>query len=660
MNKSSNTAKQNESQPQTGQQAFGADVARLLDIVANALYTHHEVFLRELISNSADACDRLRYDSIQNPEMIKDNPDFRIHVFKNTDDRTLSVIDNGIGMDAQELAENLGTIAKSGTTALMERMKEQGSKDNLKLIGQFGVGFYAGFMVAHKIRVVSKKAGDKQASTWESDGRTGYSVREATKEETATLDGKRGTAIRLELKDEACDFLLDEKIKMTVQMYSDHISVPIYLGTPHDTKHDQSEKLNTASALWMRPKNEITEEQYKEFYRHLSGGFDEPLMISHWRAEGKIEFSGLLFVPTLRPWDLFDPSRRHFVKLYVRRVFISDDVSTLMYPWLRFARGIIDSEDLPLNISRESLQFNAVISKIKSAVAKKILADLDKLSRSDPPSFLSFWGQFGSVLKEGLYDAPEHRVDIMKVCRFFSTHDNGETLTSLEDYVSRMKEGQEQIFYISGESLNSLRNSPQLEGFKERGLEVLFLTDTIDDFWLQQVMDYNGKPFKSVTKGTIDLDVFDFKTQRDDEKNKTQEITGQEEKDAANIGALIVRLANLLKDRVQNVRRSQRLSGSPVCLVAADNSVDMHMERVLKIHQKYENNIKPVLEINPQHPLIKLLAKNAENGSDISEAAELLLDQATIIQGEPLDDPSAFARRMSEIMLRALEDNGSD
>lgn len=660
MNKSSNTAKQNESQPQTGQQAFGADVARLLDIVANALYTHHEVFLRELISNSADACDRLRYDSIQNPELIKDNPDFRIHVFKNTDDRTLSVIDNGIGMDAQELAENLGTIAKSGTTALMERMKEQGSKDNLKLIGQFGVGFYAGFMVAHKIRVVSKKAGDKQASTWESDGRTGYSVREATKEETATLDGKRGTAIRLELKDEACDFLLDEKIKMTVQMYSDHISVPIYLGTPHDTKHDQSEKLNTASALWMRPKNEITEEQYKEFYRHLSGGFDEPLMISHWRAEGKIEFSGLLFVPTLRPWDLFDPSRRHFVKLYVRRVFISDDVSTLMYPWLRFARGIIDSEDLPLNISRESLQFNAVISKIKSAVAKKILADLDKLSRSDPPSFLSFWGQFGSVLKEGLYDAPEHRVDIMKVCRFFSTHDNGETLTSLEDYVSRMKEGQEQIFYISGESLNSLRNSPQLEGFKERGLEVLFLTDTIDDFWLQQVMDYNGKPFKSVTKGTIDLDVFDFKTQRDDEKNKTQEITGQEEKDAANIGALIVRLANLLKDRVQNVRRSQRLSGSPVCLVAADNSVDMHMERVLKIHQKYENNIKPVLEINPQHPLIKLLAKNAENGSDISEAAELLLDQATIIQGEPLDDPSAFARRMSEIMLRALEDNGSD
>lgn len=658
MSKNMNSAKQTET-PQPGEQSFTADVARLLDIVANALYTNHDVFLRELISNAADACDRLRYDSIQNPGLIKDNPDFRIHVFKDTKDRTLSVIDNGIGMSAQEMADNLGTIAKSGTAALMKQMKEQGASADLKLIGQFGVGFYAGFMVAHKIRVVSKKAGEPSAFTWESDGRTGYTVREATSDETATLDGARGTAIRLDLKDEACDFLLDEKIKMTVHMYSDHISVPIYMGTPHDTKHDQSEKLNTASALWMRPKNEITAEQYTEFYRHLTGGFDEPSMTAHWRAEGKIEFTGLLFIPTLRPWDLFDPSRRHFVKLYVRRVFISEDVNTLMYPWLRFVRGIIDSEDLPLNISRESLQFNPVVSKIRSAVAKRVLTDLDKLSQIDPPTFASIWGQFGAVLKEGLYDAPEHRMELLKVCRFFSSHDNGERLTSLEDYIARIKEGQEQIFYITGESLNALRNSPQLEGFRDRGLEVIFLTDTIDDFWLQKVLDFNGKPFKSITKGHVDLDVYDFKTKQNDQKDTTEQPDEKNEQDAANIGGLIVRLANILRDRVQNVRRSQRLSGSPVCLVAADNSVDMHMERVLKIHQKYEASTKPVLEINPNHPLIKLLAQQAQAGADIAEAADLLLDQAFIIQGEPLADPSAFARRMSEIMLRALEGSKS-
>jgi len=441
---------------------------------------------------------------------------------------------------------------------------------------------------------------------------------------------------------------------MTVKMYSDHISVPIFLGTPHETKHSESEKLNTASALWMRPKSEIAREQYVEFYRHLTGGFDEPLMTAHWKAEGKIEFTGLLYIPTLRPWDLFDPSRRHFVKLYVRRVFISEDVNTLMYPWLRFVRGIVDSEDLPLNISRESLQFNPVVSKIRSAVAKKILSDLDKLSREDAPTFHSFWGQFGAVLKEGLYDAPEHRMELLKVCRFFSSHDGGEKLTTLEDYVSRMKDGQDKIFYITGESLTSLRNSPQLEGFRARGLEVLFLTDTVDDFWLQKVLDYNGKAFKSITKGSINLDTFDKHTEESG-PDKTSENAGSEE-EQANIGGLIVRLADILQDKVQNIRKSQRLTDSPVCLVAADNSVDMHMERVLKIHQKYESSTKPVLEINPQHPLILRIAAMARRGEDISEPANLLLDQAFILQAEPLDDPGAFARRISEIMLKALRE----
>jgi molecular chaperone HtpG len=654
MNAKANNKEQGQTPPpgpSENAKSFSADVSRLLDIVANALYTNHDVFLRELISNAADACDRLRYDSITNPNLIKDNPDFRIHVFKDTKDRTLTVIDNGIGMNADELSENLGTIAKSGTAALMQQMKEQGGADKLKLIGQFGVGFYAGFMVAHRIRVVSRKAGEKEAWLWESDGRSGFTVSKADTEHAKWLDGERGTTIKLDLKDQACDFLLDEKIKMTVKMYSDHISVPIFLGTPHETKHSESEKLNAASALWMRPKSEIGAEQYTEFYRHLTGGFDEPLMTAHWKAEGKIEFTGLLYIPTLRPWDLFDPSRRHFVKLYVRRVFISEDVNTLMYPWLRFVRGIVDSEDLPLNISRESLQFNPVVSKIRSAVAKKILSDLDKLSRDDAPTFLSFWGQFGAVLKEGLYDAPEHRMELLKVCRFFSSHDGGEKLITLEDYVSRMKEGQDRIFFITGESLSSLRNSPQLEGFRARGLEVLFLTDTVDDFWLQKVLDYDGKPFKSITKGTVNLDSFD-KEESGTEKT-TESGTGEQEQ--VNIGGLIVRLADILQGKVQNIRKSQRLTDSPVCLVAADNSVDMHMERVLKIHQKYESSTKPVLEINPRHPLILLIADRAERGEDITESANLLLDQAFILQSEPLDDPSAFARRMSDIMLQALK-----
>ncbi len=638
--------------PPENTKSFSADVSRLLDIVANALYTNHDVFLRELISNAADACDRLRYDSITNPNLIKDNPDFRIHVFKDTKDRTLTVIDNGIGMNADELTENLGTIAKSGTAALMQQMKEQGGADKLKLIGQFGVGFYAGFMVAHRIRVVSRKAGDNDTWLWESDGRSGFTVTMADEEHARWLDGERGTTIKLDLKDQACDFLLDEKIKMTVKMYSDHISVPIFLGTPHETKHSESEKLNAASALWMRPKSEIGAEQYTEFYRHLTGGFDEPLMTAHWKAEGKIEFTGLLYIPTLRPWDLFDPSRRHFVKLYVRRVFISEDVNTLMYPWLRFVRGIVDSEDLPLNISRESLQFNPVVSKIRSAVAKKILSDLDKLSRDDAPTFLSFWGQFGAVLKEGLYDAPEHRMELLKVCRFFSSHDGGEKLITLEDYLSRMKDGQDKIFFITGESLSSLRNSPQLEGFRARGLEVLFLTDTVDDFWLQKVLDYAGKPFKSITKGTVNLDSFNKDESGTD---KTSEGTAPEQ-EQANIGGLIVRLADILQGKVQNIRKSQRLTDSPVCLVAADNGVDMHMERVLKIHQKYESSTKPVLEINPSHPLILRIAAIAERGEDITESANLLLDQAFILQSEPLDDPSAFARRMSDIMLQALKE----
>ena len=620
------------------QMDFSADVARLLNIVANALYTNHDVFLRELISNSADACDRLRYESIEKPDLTADNANFRIHIYKDTDTRTLSVIDNGIGMGKAELIDNLGTIAKSGTATLMEKMK--GGDDPLKLIGQFGVGFYASYMVADYVTVISRKAGSKSVWAWESDGATGFNVRKATKDEEEKLDGERGTAIILNIKDDGSDFLIDEKIKQTVEAYSDHIDFKIFLGTPADTDSGEGQPINKASAIWTKSKQDVTPEEYENFYRHITHGFDEPIMTSHWRAEGKIEFNALLFIPTMRPWDLYDPSRKNAVRLYVRRVFISDSLDELMYPWLRFVRGVIDSEDLPLNISRESLQYNPIIAKIRTSVTKRILNDLDKLSRDDWHGFITFWGQFGPAIKEGLYDAAEHREAIFKICRFYSTHTNGEKFTSLDEYVERMNDDQKEIYYISGENLEALKNSPQIEGFKDKGIEVLFFTDTIDDFWLQNATEYKGKTFKSVTKGDIDLG---------DKKDEAK--TAEETEEHKN---LLESLQKLLDEDISEVRISSRLTDSPVCLVAPEDGVDMHMERVLKIHQKYAGESKPVMEINADHALIKKIETLDAKSDAFKDAAYLLFDQAKIVQGEPVKNPAEFARRMAAFMEKGL------
>ncbi len=632
------TAKKNADKTSSNKMDFSADVSRLLNIVANALYTNHDVFLRELISNSADACDRLRYDAIAKPELISDNQNFRIHTYKDTDKRTLTVVDNGVGMSKAELIDNLGTIAKSGTAKLMEKMK--GEKDPLKLIGQFGVGFYASYMVADYVTVISRKAGSKAVWVWESDGASGFNVRKATAAEENILDGERGTAIILNIKDEGCDFLIDQKIKDTVETYSDHIDVKIFLNTPEDTAKGEGQPINKANAIWTRSKQDVTEEQYFEFYKHITHGLDTPVLTSHWRAEGKIEFSALLFVPTMRPWDLYDPTRKNAVRLYVRRVFISDAVDGLIYPWLRFVRGVIDSEDLPLNISRESLQYNPIISKIRTSVTKRILNDLYKLSQDDWPAFVTFWGQFGSALKEGLYDAAEHREAIFKICRFYSTHDNGDKFASLDEYIDRMGEDQKEIYYISGENISALKNSPQIEGFKSRGIEVLFFTDTIDDFWLQTADEYNGVKFKSVTKGDIELD-------KKSDKDETD--TSSEHAD------FLERLKDVLGEDVSDVRISKRLTDSPVCLVAADNGVDMHMERVLKLHQKYSGDQKPILEVNANHALIKVVRDLKPADKNFNNAALLLLDQAKIIQGEPVKDTGAFAKRMADFMSKAID-----
>ncbi len=619
---------------------FGADVSRLLEIVAHALYSNRDVFLRELVSNASDACDRLRYEAIDKPDLTKDDPDFRVRILKDPKPRTLTVLDNGIGMNRAELVEHLGTIAKSGTKAIMEQLKVSGDKEKLSLIGQFGVGFYASFMVAHKVEVVSRKAGESETWHWESDGRTGFTVREASKDEHALLSSSRGTAVILHLNEDAGDYLIEQKLTTVIQTWSDHISIPVFIGAAKNGE----EPVNKGGALWTKPKASVTKEQYTEFYRHIGHGMDEPLLTSHWRAEGTIEYTALLFLPTMRPWDLYDPTRKHAVRLYVKRVFITDDCQGLMYPWLRFVRGVIDSEDLPLNISREMLQHNPVIDKIRNGVAKHILTDLDKLSRDDAIGFTTFWEQFGAVVKEGLYDAFSLREELLKIVRFHTT--SGENLTSLADYVGRMKDKQDAIYYISGENLGNLRNSPQLEGFKARGLEVLLFTDTIDDFWLQAVLDYQGKPFQSVTKGNIDLSRFDAGSAKPEADKKSEE-------NAPALDSLLTAIRETLQDEVSEVRLSARLTDSPVCLVAAENEVDLRMERVLRVHQQYKPIVKRVLEINPKHPLIERMSA-LPNGADLNDAAHLLLDQARIIQGEPVPDPARFAKSMSRFMEHAL------
>lgn len=614
------------------QLSFQAEVSRLLDIVAGALYSEREVFLREVISNASDACDRLRYEAIAKPELAAGDGDYKISIEIDTAARTLEVSDNGCGMNRDELIKNLGTIAHSGTAQLLREAGK--NKDTVNLIGQFGVGFYSVFMVADRVEVLSRKAGEEQGWLWKSDGKGAFTIEEALKED-------RGTRITLFIKDDASEFLLEERIKQVVKKYSDHISIPIILGA--------DKVLNSASALWKRPKSEVTQEQYDEFYRSVSHGLDTPLQTIHWQAEGAISYSCLLFVPTIKPFDLYDPKRLHALKLYVRRVFITEGVEGLIPPWLRFLRGVVDSEDLPLNISREMLQHNPLVAKIGTGIVKKVLSELEKKAKSDTEGYKLFWEQFGPVIKEGLYDAHQHRGDIFKICRFYSSK-SGEELTSLDDYVARMAQGQKEIFYITGEKLETLRKSPQLEGFRARDVEVLFLTDTIDDFWIPVVQDYQGKLFKSITRGKVDLAGVNEGENKKEEKNKKEPA-------AQDTQVLIEGLRAALGDRIKDVRASDRLTQSPVCLVADESDVDMHMERLLRKHQGYERSAQRILEINAAHPLIARMSALAANDSrkeELGDAALLLLDQALIIEGEALPDPAGFAARMARAMEKGF------
>ncbi len=612
----------------TEQREFQAEVSRLLDIVANALYSEKEIFLRELISNASDACDRLRYEAISKPELLTGDADLKIQISFDTAARTLTISDNGIGMGKDELIKNLGTIAHSGTREMLTKL--DGNKKDVNLIGQFGVGFYSAFMASDKVVVLSQKAGDATAWQWVSDGKGSYTVDEHLKDQ-------RGTEITMHLKDSASEYLLEERLKQIIKKYSDHISFPIILN---------GVAANKASALWIRPKQEITEEQYNEFYHHVSGAMtlDQPWLTMHWRAEGAFEYNNLLFIPGMKPFDLYDPRRHHGVKLFVKRVFITDGVEGLIPPFLRFLKGVVDSEDLPLNVSREMLQNNPMITKMSAAITRKVLAELQDKAEKEPQSFEQFWSLFGPVLKEGLYDAHNFRDALCKVVRFYSTKSEG--LVSLDEYVSRMKEGQENIYYISVGDLQAAKNSPQLEAFKAKDIEVLFMTDTIDEFWVPIQTDFAGKKFKSVTRGSTELSK--IAADKKDQESQTQTDLTQQ---------LITRLKDILAGEVQDVCLSERLVDSPVCLVAPENDVDIHMQRILKKSQGYEGMHQHILEINSHHPVIMRMKDMASNDKDadlLRDTALLLLDQARIVEGEPLKNPTEFVRRMSRAIEKGL------
>jgi molecular chaperone HtpG len=624
---------------------FQAEVAKLLDIVVHSLYSNTEIFLRELISNSSDACDKLRYAAITNPKLLEDGAsNFEIHLSVDKAANTLTIADNGIGMTRDELIANLGTIAKSGTSEFMKALSGDKAKD-VSLIGQFGVGFYSSFMVADKVDVYTRKAGETQGWRWSSDGKGSFTIAQED-------NVQRGAKIVLHMKKDAEEFLDKFRLRNIVKTYSDHIAVPVILDpAPGEKVKDGDgekdaapETLNSASALWMRPKNEITPEQYKEFYHHVGHAFDEPWHTLHFKAEGAIEYTALMFIPSTKPFDLFNPDRKNNIKLYVNRVFISDQLEGLMPRYLRFVRGVVDSSDLPLNISREMLQDNPVLRKIQNGLVKRLLKDL-KERAENAQEYNKFWDVFGPVMKEGLYEDFERREELLELARFRSSLHDG--WVSLKDYVSRMKEGQDFIYTITGDDAGLLKNSPQLEGFMAKGIEVLLLTDPIDEFWASSAGAYDKKSFKTVAMAGDDLSK--IKGGETDEKKEEEKSPASEQA----IKDLIENLKKSLGTSVSDVRTTDKLKGSPVCLVADTAGMSLHMARMLKQHGEAGNlAIRKVLEINAKHALIKRLM--VLSGTAFDDAAALLLDQARIVEGEPVADPVAFAKRLSAMLEKAL------
>jgi molecular chaperone HtpG len=627
------SAKKTTQEQVSEQIPFAAEIGKVLQLMIHSLYTNRDIFLRELISNASDACDKLRYEALTRPELLEGDTDLGIHLAFDEKAKTLTVTDNGIGMNHDELIANLGTIAKSGTQEFAKILSGDAARD-VNLIGQFGVGFYSAFMVADKVEVHSHKAGDAESWRWVSDGAGAFSVTQAE-------DRARGTAITLHLKDDATDYLDKHKLRFIAETYSDHIGFPIQL----TDAEGHTDTINKASALWTRNKADITEDQYQEFYRHVAHSPDKPWAVLHNKAEGKVEYTNLLFVPSIPPFDLFRPERRTRVKLYVKRVFITEEGVELVPQYLRFLRGVIDSEDLPLNISRETLQKNAVLDKIRESVTTRVLTELKKRAEKDIEDYGVFWKNFGAVLKEGLCEGHAPREKILEASRFYSSA-SPDQLISLDTYIARMKEGQEAIYFLIGDSVKALAASAQIEGFIKRGIEVVFLTDHVDDFWTNVTHSYKEKPFRSVMRAGEDLKAFPAPENESTEKPEP----------AADVTSLIARMKTLFGDEVRDVRTTEKLDESPACLGVSEGDMDPRMERFLLEHKQLPKRMSKILELNPRHPVItKLNARvSVADSAEVDDALWLILDQARLAEGEPLTDAAAYAKRVAKLMERVL------
>ncbi|MBB1093557.1 molecular chaperone HtpG [Rhodopseudomonas palustris] len=616
---------------------FQAEVAELLNLMVHSVYSETDIFLRELISNASDALDKLRYESIATPALMEAGGAPKIQIVPRKAPDTLTVIDNGIGMNRQELIDNLGTIAKSGTKSFLSRLSE--AKDGAGLIGQFGVGFYAAFMVADNIVVTSRHAGSGEVWTWSSSGGAGFEIAPASEEAAARV--VRGTEIVLHLKPDAAKYLEAYQIERIVSEYSDNIQFPIEL-VPEEGEPRQ---INSASALWQRSKSELSEEDYKQAYKQIAGAFDEPAMTLHYRAEGRQSYAVLLFAPATKPFDLFEPERKGRIKLYVRRVFITADAD-LLPPYLRFLRGVIDSEDLPLNLSREMLQNNPQLAQIRKAVTGKVIGELESLADKKPEDFAKIWEAFGPVLKEGLYEDYERREKLLALARFTTTAGEKRTLSQ---YVEAMKENQTEIYYLVGDSIERLKSNPKLESATARGIEVLLLTDGVDAFWTSGQLDFGGKPLKSLSQGDVNFDLIP-KLDADKQDDKPDDAKADE-------ATVIAVIKDALGERVSDVKASQRLTSSASCLVAGGFGPDRELEKMLARANKGAAT-KPVLEINLGHPLVAALADAKADKADATDLSFLLLEQAQILDGELPEDPAAFAGRLNRLVLRGLVAHG--
>ena len=623
---------------------FEADTGKILDIVINSLYSEREIFLRELVSNASDALDKRKYLGLTNKKIDNSSATSEIKIEVNSKEKTLIISDNGIGMNEEDLKSSLGTIARSGTKAFLEQMSESNKekKPDMSLIGQFGVGFYASFMVADSVEVLSKKAGEEDAWKWTSDGKTGFDLEKTVKEDV-------GTSIKLNLKKDAKEFLEETRLQFIVRKYSDHISFPVKL-IEIDKKDAEEKILNEASALWTRPAKEIKEEQYQEFFSHIGAGFGKPLLTMHNKTEGTISYTNLICIPSTRPFDLFNPDRKSSLKLYINRVFITDKCDALVPSYLRFVKGLVDTQDIDLNVSREMLQNNPAVTKISKSLVGKVLRELKKVSEKNIDGYKEFWKEYGAVLKEGLYEDIERKETLLDLCRFSSNE--SEDVVSLTEYLEKMPESQKDIYYISSETRAQALASPHLEGFKSKKIPVLIMTDAIDQFWLPMIGSFKDKKFISITQGQINLDDLD-------ENNKDKDIENKEQKEKQDkeFVDLIAQMKVVLGEQVKDIRLSSKLTDSPVCLVADDGDMDIAMEQLMAQRDTNYKGAPRILEINGDHSLIKnmktLLSKK-ENNDLVSDAGTLLFEQARLMEGKMPSDPAQFSKIMNQFLLKVI------